>query len=366
VQAVPSKDAGFSFTWSRPIGERHLLLAGADDHGVHGSSDELVYAGANPSSYVSAGGRQQRLGFFGQDLISLTSRWQLSVSARYDRWKDSSAYSIERTIATGIVRPRFLPERTEDALSPKISLLYHLREGLSLSASVYRAFRAPTLNELYRSFRVGDTLTLANEKLEAERLTGGEGGIGWQDAGRVRMRLVGYWTETVNPITNYTLTVTPTLITRERRNLGRTRSRGIEAETEFQIDSHWNITAGYLYADTSVLEAPQDARLVGLWIPQVPHHQFTLQTTWSNPRYVTASMQFRAAGKQYDDDQNRFVLDGYALVDLLVDRNLTKGIDLFFAVQNALNQRYAVGRTPLETIGAPRLYRGGVRLRLGK
>jgi outer membrane cobalamin receptor len=366
VQAVPSKDAGFSFTWSRPFGERHLVLAGADDRGVHGSSDELVYAGANPSSYVSAGGRQQRLGFFAQDLISLTSRWQLSVSARYDRWKDSSAYSIERTISTGVVRPRFLPERTEEALSPKLSLLYHLREGLTLSASAYRAFRAPTLNELYRSFRVGDTLTLANEKLEAERLTGGEGGISWQDSGRVRMRLVGYWTETVNPITNYTLTVTPTLITRERRNLGRTRSRGIEAETEFHIDSHWNISAGYLFSDTSVLEAPQDPRILGLWIPQVPRHQFTLQTTWSNPRYVTASLQFRASGKQFDDDQNRFVLDSYALVDLLVDRHLARGIDLFLAVQNALNQRYAVGRTPLETIGAPRLYRGGVRFRLGR
>jgi outer membrane receptor protein involved in Fe transport len=365
-QAVPAKDAGFSFTWSRPIGGRNLLLAGADDRGVRGSSDELAYAGANPSTYVSAGGRQQRLGFFAQDLISITSRWQLSLSARYDRWRDSSAYSIERTIATGVVRPRFLPERTEDALSPKISLLYHINEALSLSASAYRAFRAPTLNELYRSFRVGDTLTLGNEKLEAERLTGGEGGIGWQNAGRVRMRLVGYWTETVNPITNYTLSVTPALITRERRNLGRTRSRGIEAETEFHIDSSWNISAGYLYSDASVLEAPQDPRLVGLWIPQVPRHQFTLQTTWSNPRYLRASLQFRASGKQYDDDQNKFVLDSYALVDLLVDRSLGKGLDLFFAMQNALNQRYAVGKTPLETIGAPRLYRGGIRIRLGK
>lgn len=366
AQAVPSRDAGFSFTWTRQTGERHLLLAGIDLRGVRGSSDELVYVSGNPSSFVSAGGRQRRLGFFAQDIIAITSRWQLAVSARYDRWRNSSAYSIERTFSTGAIRPRFFAERNEDAWSPKVSLLYRIREGVALSLAAYRAFRAPTLNELYRSFRVGDTSTLANEKLSAERLTGGEGGVSWQAGDRLRSRLTGYWTETVNPVSNFTLTVTPTLITRERRNLGRTRSRGIEVETDFRLTSDWRLSAGYLFSDTTILEAPQDSRLVGLWIPQVPRHQFTLQAVYSNPRYVTAAMQFRAAGAQFDDDQNRFVLDSFALVDLLVDRRLFRNLDAFFAVQNALNQRYSVGRTPLETIGAPRLFRGGLRIRLGR
>ncbi len=366
AQAVPSRDAGFSFTWSRPTAERHVLIAGVDLRGVRGSSDELVYSGGNPSSFVSAGGRQRRLGFFAQDLISITSRSQLAISARYDRWRDSSAYSVERTLATGAVRPRFFPERNDDAFSPKLALLFQITDGVALRAAAYSAFRAPTLNELYRSFRVGDTLTLANERLEAERLTGGEGGISWQAGDRLRSRLTTYWTETVKPISNFTLSVTPTLITRERRNLGRTRSRGIEVETDLRLTSDWRLTAGYLFADTTVLEAPQDSRLVGLWIPQVPRHQLTLQAVYANPRYVTAAMQFRATGSQFDDDQNRFVLDSFALVDLSVDRRLVRNLDVFFAVQNALNQRYAVGRTPLETIGAPRLFRGGLRIRLAR
>ena len=46
--------------------------------------------------------------------------------------------------------------------------------GWSLRGTAYRAFRAPTLNERFRNFRVGDSLTLANEELVAEELTGGE------------------------------------------------------------------------------------------------------------------------------------------------------------------------------------------------
>ena len=365
-QAVPSRDAGFFLNWSRVFAERHLLVAGSDLRGVRGSSDELVYTGGRPTSFVSAGGRQRRLGFFGQDLISLTSRWQLVVSARYDQWRDSSAYSIDRTLATGVVRPTFFAERTKDAFSPRVAVLFRASESVTLRAAGYRAFRAPTLNELYRSFRVGDTLTLSNEQLEAERLSGGEGGVGWTVGNSFTSRVTGYWTETVNPITNFTLSATPTLITRQRRNLGRTRSRGIEVETDLKLGMDWHLTAGYLLSDTAVRQAPQDVRLIGLWIPQVPRHQFTLQTVYSNARYVTAALQFRATGHQFDDDQNRFVLDSFAVVDLLAERQLHRSIDAFIAVQNVLDQRYAVGRTPLETIGAPRLVRGGLRVRFGK
>jgi hypothetical protein len=33
-------------------------------------------------------------------------------------------------------------------------------------------------------------------------------------------------------------------------------------------------------------------------------------------------------------------------------------------VQNLFDERYAVARTPIETLGMPRMVRGGVRVRL--
>ncbi len=363
LQFVPSRDAGLSFNWSRASFEKHLLLAGVDVRGVRGVSDETAIANNRATTFLSSGGRQRRAGFFVQDLFSISSRWQLSVNARYDTWRDSSGASVSRNLTTGAVTPRFFPARSLDAFSPRLSLIYRPTEKVSLRASAYRAFRAPTLNELYRGFRVGDTQTNANEKLVAERLTGGEAGVSWTPANRISARLTSYWTEIINPVSNFTLSVTPSLITRERRNLGRTRSRGIEAETDFNISTYWRISAGYLFADATVRRAPQDANLEGLWIPQVPRNQFTLQTVYSNPRYITAAAQFRASGKQFDDDQNRLPLGSFAVIDVMVSRPITRYIEAFVAAQNLLNERYAVGRTPLETLGMPRMLRGGVRLR---
>ncbi|MBO0725445.1 MAG: TonB-dependent receptor, partial [Blastocatellia bacterium] len=363
LQFVPSRDVGVSFNWSRVSFEKHLLVAGVDVRGVRGVSDETAISNGLATTFSSSGGRQRREGFFAQDLFSISPRWQLSVNARYDNWRDSSAATVSRSLTTGIITPRFFPARSQDAFSPRLSLIFRPTEQFSLRASAYRAFRAPTLNELYRGFRVGDTQTNANANLVAERLTGGEAGMNWTPNRRVNARVTGYWTEIINPISNFTLTVTPTLITRERRNLGRTRSRGVEAETDFNISNFWRISAGYLFADATVLRAPQDVTLEGLWIPQVPRHQFTLQTVYSNPRFVTAALQFRASGKQFDDDQNRLPLDGFAVFDVTVSRPLARYVEAFIAVQNLFDARYAVARTPLESLGMPRMVRGGVRFR---
>ena len=67
-----------------------------------------------------------------------------------------------------------MPARNDLAFSPRLSALRTLNEHVSLTGSVYRAFRAPTLNELYRTFRVGNVVTLNNAALNAERLTGAE------------------------------------------------------------------------------------------------------------------------------------------------------------------------------------------------
>lgn len=363
AQAVPSKDVGLSFNWSRSFADRNLVVAGADVRGVRGTSDEIVYASGRATSFVSAGGRQRRAGLFLQDVLTITSRLQFTASVRWDNWRDSSAGSVTRSLSTGAIQPRFFAPRSDDAVSPRLALLFRASEKISLRAAGYKSFRAPTLNELYRAFRVGDTLTQANENLGPERLTGGEFGVDLRPITRLSIRTTAFWTQINNPITNFTLSVTPTLITRERRNLGRIQSRGLEIETDYRIDTNWHLSAGYLFDDATVIRAPQDATLIGRWIPQVPRHQFTLQTSYTNPKIVSAAIQFRSSGRQFDDDQNRFLLTSFSVLDANVSRRLNQYLDVFIAMQNALNERFTVARTPLETLGAPRLIRGGIRIR---
>jgi outer membrane receptor protein involved in Fe transport len=232
--------------------------------------------------------------------------------------------------------------------------------------SGYRAFRAPTLNELYRSFRVGNVLTLANDKLRAERLTGGEAGISAAALNRkLNIRGTFFWSEITRPIANVTLNVTPALITRQRQNLGRTRSRGIDIELEARVTNTLSLSGGYQFIDATVIQFPTNTSLEGLLIPQVPRHLLTFQVQYSNPHRLTVAIQGRAVGSQVDDDQNQFQLNPYFTIDASASRLLGRGVEVFAAFENLTGQRYDIGRTPIRTIGPPVLGRAGFRFNLG-
>jgi outer membrane receptor protein involved in Fe transport len=366
-QRVPAQQLGVLAQWSRPAGSRQILVAGFDAREVRGASDELGIAAGRVTSAVGSGGRERNFGAFGQDIIRITPRWLLTLGVRGDRWRNFDALSTSRPFPAGTpVTTTFFPDRVETAFSPRMSLLHKVNDNLSLMVSGYRAFRAPTLNELYRSFRVGSVLTLANDKLRAERLTGGEAGASYAAFGRkLNVRGTFFWSEIVRPVANVTLTVTPALITRQRQNLGRTRSRGFEVEAEGRITSSITVSGGYQFLDATVLQFPANTVLEGLWIPQVPRHLMTFQARYSNPRLLTVAFQGRSSGKQFDDDLNMFELNPYFTLDAYASRSFGHGVELFGAFENLTGQRYDVGRTPIRTLGPPFLARAGVKFHWG-
>ncbi len=356
VQRVPAQSTGASLQWSRAAGNRQTLIAGLEAREVRGASDELAFIAGRPSSIIGAGGRERTVGIFFEDIIRATPKLFVTAGARVDRWRNYDALSATRPFSSNVTTTILFPDRTETAFSPHLSVLYKPRENVSLYASMNRAFRQPTLNELYRSFRVGDVLTLANENLRAERLTGGEAGASFNAFGqKLNVRGAFFWTEMTRPVANVTLSVTPALITRQRQNLGRTRSRGIELEWDARLTQSFTVSGGYLFADATVAQLPRERALEGLLIPQVPRHQLTFQARYANPSIITAAVQGRASGAQFDDDQNRFRLDRYFTLDAFASRRLTRNLEAFLAAENIFDQRYTTGLTPVRTIGPPTL-----------
>jgi outer membrane receptor protein involved in Fe transport len=366
-QRVPAQQFGLTSQWSRSLGSRHTLVAGVEAREVRGASNELVFVSGSLSSAVGAGGRERTFGIYGEDVIRLSPRWLATIGTRVDRWRNYDALSTSRPLAQpGPVAVTEFGERTESAFSPHLSLTHRLTDNVSLQASGYRAFRAPTLNELYRSFRVGNIFTLANADLRAERLTGAEAGATLIALNR-RLTLRGnyFWSETTRPVANVTLAVAPALITRQRQNLGRTGSQGVDIDVSAQIGPRLLFTGGYEFVDASVIEFPANRTLEGLRIPQVPRHQLTFQARYSSPSRLSVGIQGRVVGTQFDDDQNQFALDRFFTLDALVSHPVARGVDLFAAFENLFDQDYAIGRTPVRTAGPPFLARFGIRLHFG-
>ncbi|HEX8925988.1 MAG TPA: TonB-dependent receptor, partial [Terriglobales bacterium] len=363
LQTAPSDELGTSAQWSRRFG-RHSTVGGFDFSNRNGHTSETVISSGRATSVVDSGGRTRNYGYFGEDVVTIGSRLVLTASLRGDTWNNGDGHSdTTPLVATVTPSQKVFAERTDSAFSPRLSALYNLHGGVALTAAFYRAFRAPTLNELYRAFRVGNVVTQANSALVAEQLTGGEAGVRANIAG-VTTRAVFFVNSISNPVANVTLSTTPTLITRQRQNLGATRSLGVEAEAEWRI-RRVVLSGGYQFTSATVTDFSVNPALVGRWVPQVPQHQFTAQARYTSSRWTLAA-QARAAGTQYDDDQNLLPLDPYFSLDLFVSRSISRHVDLYFAGENVTGQRATVGRTPSTTIGPPAILRGGVRLHFGR
>ena len=358
LQRVPAQNFGFSGQVSGVLFENQTLVFGIEGREVRGASDEIGFFNGNPTSASGAGGREQTFGFFAQDFARINSKFILSGSLRFDYWKNFRALSSVRTLSTGQTVTIDFPDRDENAFSPQISALYQINEKISVFALVSKSFRAPTLNELYRGFRVGNVVTNANENLKAEKAANFEAGVSFTK-NRFYLRGNSFWTEIKNPVSNVTLSVTPNLITRQRQNVGKNRAVGLEIEAETRFRD-FGFSLGYLLSDSRVIDFPANRDLENLFIPQVARHQFTFQTNYTKNTW-TLAFQGRASSEQFDDDLNQFRLEPYFQLDAFTAKRFSENWQIFAAVENLFNSRYSIGKTPVRSVSPPVNIRFGLQ-----
>jgi outer membrane receptor protein involved in Fe transport len=268
------------------------------------------------------------------------------------------------TISGGLRGELWTSDRRDDAtdpslkrfLVPRASVAWRVSDLLSLRGAFQSGYRSPTINELYRPFRVGNVVTVANAELSPERANGFEGSA-LLTKGRAAARFTTFWTRLSDAITNVTLS-SGTTITRQRQNAGRIRAAGVELEADVRVGAGIAVTAAGAFINSTFTDA---TALTGRRVPQVPRWQSSVavREVW---RRASASIEWRYIGVQFDDDLNEFRLDSSSTVDGRVAWRARRGIEVFAAAENLLNAEQDVGRTPIRTIGLPRTARAGVRL----
>jgi outer membrane receptor protein involved in Fe transport len=152
---------------------------------------------------------------------------------------------------------------------------------------------------------------------------------------------------------------------RQRQNVGRARIRGFELEALWRIGRAWSASAAYTFVDSAVTDFPSNPALVGKQLAQDPRHRGTVSISFEDARYLTATLQARVVGPQFEDDQNLLPMPGFFVVGLFASRRLSSVLDVYAAVENLFNRTYLVGRAGVDTIGQPFTIRMGLRARIG-
>jgi outer membrane receptor protein involved in Fe transport len=354
LQGVPSQQIGGAAQWARGY-KKFTLVAGGDLLDTRATDNETSVKSGVPQPTVSTSARQRGDGIYGE-ILWQPSTWSIAFSSRLDRFENFDAKQ------TGGGPPLALPGIQETVFDPRLGVVKKVAGGLSLTASGFRAFRGPSLNELYRKFQVGQQITLANGNLRSERATGFETGARMDVPHWGSVRGSYFWTQVNRPVASITLSSTPTSQLLQRVNLGQLESRGLTAEFELKPTGFLVLTGGYQYAVSTVTKFQVDPTLVGKWTPEVPRNSATLQVRLEKRRVGTLSIDLRSSGQSFDDSENQLRLAGYNQVDLYVEHAFGPRWTLYSSAQNLFNSEVQAGRTPLLTLGAPRIASVGIRL----
>lgn len=344
LQWVGSSAGGAGVTWLRQSARTQALF---------GVSSRIAKARLDEASISIAGVQgpvvrtralQRGDGILAQGRVEATPRVTLDAGVRVDYWRLSNRENPEFSL------------RKLWFFEPRVGASFQLAADRVLRVSWLTGFRTPTMNELYRAFRVGNAQTRANDRLDPEESWGPEVAFTMR-RDRFTGRAIFYATRLTGAVYNRTLVSTPTGIVRERSN-GQARAIGSEVELEWRARRGLALTTAWAFNESRFTEG----ELEGKRIPQVPRASGSFGVRAERGRWLAAGT-VRVIGAQFDDDRNDFRLAPGSLSDARVAWRWSRRLELFGAVENLFDEDIDTGRTPLRTIGSPRIARAGVMVR---
>jgi outer membrane cobalamin receptor len=378
---APAQSAGVNLQWSRGWGTMLDLSAGADLFWTDGEANENARWVTNQFTRLRVNaGTQMYRGLYLQSIFTPAQRLNIVASGRVDFWRNYNGLRSEQDIQNGtmLVDSSYAAE-SGSHFSYNLGVHYDLTDRLSWRGSVYTAFRAPTLNELYKAGRESGNVTIeSNAQLEAESLLGTEVGVDYLLGSKGVVRLTGFRNKLHDPIVDVTMGVatggTRTIAPcgsvpsggtcRQRQNLGLVRSYGLEAELEVAAADNLHLRGTYSWNPTEVLDAPGQPQILGKSARSVPEHSATARVDYLNPRFVGVAVTGRWVGERFDDDINTITLEQFFVLDVVLSREIRQRWEIFGGVENVLGAEYAISKNAgnIRT-GAPRLILTGVRAR---
>ena len=363
---TPATGIGARVEVQPPLGSAIDLRLGADIRDVSGKTQEVfTFINASPTRRREAGGSSRTNGLFADGSVAL-GELTLTGAARIDWWSIDGGYLSERPIAGGaaLTDNRFA-DRDGSEFTGRLGVAWQPVTAVTLRAAAYRGWRLPTLNELYRPFRVGNDITAANAALSPERLTGVEGGVTLTPFAGASIAATVFHNQLDDAIANVTVSSTPTSASRVRRNLEAIRSTGVEFDARYTLGAVTAL-ASWSHVDARVKASGAAAALDGLRPAQTPRDAVSATLGWRQAG-AALSATVRHVARQFDDDQNSRSLAPATTLDGFASLPVTHGLAIEARAENVFDERVEAGISGAAVVerATPRTVWIGVRATFG-
>jgi len=301
--------------------------------------------------------------------------WLLTGGVRLDGWIERNAHRREWDLSTNadtlVVNS---PDKSGTTPTGRIGARFKLTSDVYLRTAAYAGFRAPTLNELYRPFRVGNDVTEANPDLKPETLKGVEAGIGGDGPIHWSGTLFYNWLK--DPVTNVTIGIGPGVFPiaglipaggtlRQRQNAGEIKAYGFEGEVSGDVTPALSWRAAVAATHARVDGGTVVPQLTGLRPAETPQLTVTAGLDWRPLDRLNVVLDARYEGDRWDDDINTRKLGGGTEVDFRTGWRVAPNAEVYLAVDNLANANLDVATAGDGTLSyaAPRMIRVGFSYR---
>lgn len=295
--------------------EDQILSLGIDYMNTHYDFSPLRNrdAGMRVPGSRGSSGYIENLGLYAQDYFTPTERITLVAGARLD---SNSQFN--------------------EAFSPKAGARYALTETSSIRASVGRAYRAPTANELYQpAIAFGNTIFSSNPNLDPEYIMSYEAGIEQNLADeRINISLGIFYNDMDDLIST---AFSGNQLTYE--NVADAWSRGIEVGADVELNSIVSLFANYCFQESR-------NRATGNDLEHLPEHLANLGArlshrsgNWTTSLSVMES--FIGERGYLDLSTGAWVeLDSYWRTDAALSTTYDDTYTVSVGIQNAFDKEY--------------------------
>ncbi len=261
-------------------------------------------------------------GLYVQDQVTI-GKFQALIGLRYERFTDKINYlkSTEQKV-------------TQEALIPRLGLVYHLNRHINLYATIAKGYNPQTASTVANPNAGGPFDPLYSQLMEVGAKSE------WFDK-KLAITTSVYRIQLRNVLYNAGVAGQPDLL----RQIGKEEAKGFEFEASGQISNNWNLITTYAYSDAAIAESPVKTE-IGIQKPNAPKHQGSVWTKYVFAKGALEGLGF-GAGANFVTERNVSLnanqkLPGYAIANLAVYYRVNK-FQVQFNLNNVLNKTYWVG-----------------------
>ena len=343
---------------------------GVDGRNYDGESREHLYSQGVATGDRVSGGGEAVTGVYAEGSRNL-GRWLLTGGARLDGWVNYSSLFVQNGTTP---LDQHASDRGGAVPTGRVGLRRELFDTIYFRSAIYSGFRQATLNELHRTYRVGNNITEANAGLSPERLYGAEFGFGGTRL--VTWDTTLFYNQLANAITNVTIGAGPKTyplvgylpaggILYERENAGRINAYGFEGEADRRFGPGLDIRLAATLTHARVDGGSQAPQLTGLHPAETPEATLTATLSWQVLARLNLFADARYESARYDDDLNTLRIAPGTTFNARAEWKVTSAVNVYVAADNLFDANIQTGRSALNivTYDAPRIARVGLTLR---